>query len=205
MTTKSITFAAMEKIDVTSHVEKKGKFSYLSWPYAVSEFRKACPSGYWRITGADTGVPYTKDPSGAYVCVTVYTSPDCPGFTQVHPVLNHQNKPITSPSSFDVNTSIQRGLVKAIAIATGIGLHIYAGEDLPPVEPVAPPTQEQIAGELADKLMGALIGADNTRFLDSIWVDPNFIAELHKLPLDKQQAVEACYNTKKSQLTEVPA
>jgi hypothetical protein len=75
----------------------------------------------------------------------------------------------------------------------------------PASKPVAPPTPAQVAGELADSLMGALTGADNTRYLDSIWVDPNFIAALHKLPLDKQQAVEACYNTKKSQLTEVPA
>ena len=42
-------FAELEKTDVTKHIEKKGRFSYLSWPFAVSNFRKACPGGRWEI------------------------------------------------------------------------------------------------------------------------------------------------------------
>ena len=125
-------FAELEKTDVTKHIEKKGRFSYLSWPFAVSSFRKACPSGRWEINKFD-GLPYMKTDQGAFVSVTVW--PDIGAeslyYEQVHPVLNHQNKPIPDPNPFDINTSIQRCLVKAIAIATGIGLHIYAGEDLP--------------------------------------------------------------------------
>jgi hypothetical protein len=52
--------------------------------------------------------------------------------SQIHPVLDSRNRPITAPSAFDINTSIQRCLVKAIALH-GLGLYIYAGEDLPQV------------------------------------------------------------------------
>lgn len=125
-------FTSWEQTDITGNVEKKGKFSYLSWPFAVSAFRKACPEGSWTIEDFD-GSPYKTTPAGCFVIVTVY--PDTKveqGFTQVHPVLNNKNKTIMEPDSFQVNTSIQRCLVKAIALATGIGLHLYAGEDLPP-------------------------------------------------------------------------
>ena len=124
-------FADMEKINVTQHVEKKGKFSYLSWPFAVAEFRKACPDGYWEVKH-HTGLPYFLDDAGAFVHVVVYPDKESAGFPQFHPVLDHSNRPIKTPNPFQVNTSIQRALVKAIATATGIGLHIYAGEDLPP-------------------------------------------------------------------------
>jgi hypothetical protein len=46
------------------------------------------------------------------------------------PVLNHQNKAISNPNAMDVNTAMQRCLAKAIALH-GLGLYIYAGEDLP--------------------------------------------------------------------------
>ncbi len=50
--------------------------------------------------------------------------------SQIHPVLDHKNRPILAPTPFDINTSIQRSLVKAIALH-GLGLNIYAGEDSP--------------------------------------------------------------------------
>jgi hypothetical protein len=58
----------------------------------------------------------------------------------IHPVLNNQNKTIAQPNAFEINTSIQRCLVKAIALH-GLGLYIYAGEDLPMDGPI---TQEQV-------------------------------------------------------------
>lgn len=66
---------------------------------------------------------------------------------QIHPVLDGRNRPIMAPSSFDINTSIQRCLVKAIALH-GLGLYIYAGEDLP--QPVnADAANDPAAGQLA--------------------------------------------------------
>jgi len=49
---------------------------------------------------------------------------------QVHPVLDNRNKPIKTPDAFQINTSIQRCLAKAIALH-GLGLYLFAGEDLP--------------------------------------------------------------------------
>ena len=123
-------FAELYQTDVRAHIEKKGKFSYLSWPYAVAELRKNCPDSTWTISHfGDNNQPYCQTDAGCFVEVTVYVNDV--GFTQIHPVLNFKNQTVESPNAFEVNTSIQRCLVKAIALATGIGLHIYAGEDLP--------------------------------------------------------------------------
>jgi hypothetical protein len=58
--------------------------------------------------------------------------------SQIHPVLDGRNRVIIAPTAFDINTSIQRALVKAIALH-GLGLYVYAGEDLPQIgtEPAA--------------------------------------------------------------------
>ena len=136
-------FEKLYKTDVKEHIEKKGKFSYLSWPYAVAEFRKACPEGSWNIqTYGENQQPYCQTDAGCFVMVTVYPEVHNrvgQGFSQVHPVLDFKNKTVTEPNAFQINTSIQRCLVKAIALATGIGLHIYAGEDLPDEPPTKPP------------------------------------------------------------------
>lgn len=129
-------FEKLYKTDITKHIEKKGKFSYLSWPYAVAEFRKACPDGVWKIESfGENKQPYCQSDAGCFVEISVWPDTEkevC--FTQIHPVLDYKNKTVKEPDAFQINTSIQRCLVKAIALATGIGLHIYAGEDLP-VEP----------------------------------------------------------------------
>jgi hypothetical protein len=44
--------------------------------------------------------------------------------------MDHRNKAISEPDAFQVNTAMQRCLAKAISLH-GIGLYIYAGEDLP--------------------------------------------------------------------------
>ena len=126
-------FKQFETVDVTEHLEKKGRFTYLSWPFAVRELRRACPTASWEIhlfkdrDGMEQ--PYMATDCGFFIKCSVTVEGQT--MTQIHPVLNNYNKPIESPTSFDINTSIQRCLVKAIALH-GLGLHIYAGEDLPP-------------------------------------------------------------------------
>lgn len=123
---ESNSFVRLSNINVTNHVEKKGNFCYLSWPFAVSELRKADPLASWAVVRFN-GLPYLATETGYYVEVAVTVE----GVTlsQVHPVLNGQNKPIQNPTAFDINTSIQRALVKGIALH-GLGLSVYAGEDL---------------------------------------------------------------------------
>ena len=137
-------FQDLYQTDVSKHIEKKGKFNYLSWVYAVKVFRQSFPNGTWEIKHfGDNHQPYCQTDAGAFVEVTVFPEPDnAVGFTQVHPVLDHRNKTILKPNAFDINTSIQRCLAKAIAL-TGLGLHIYAGEDLPEEEKKPEPDKEK--------------------------------------------------------------
>jgi hypothetical protein len=120
-------FTELNAINVNKHVEKKGQFNYLSWAYAVAELLKRHPNATWEIIEYN-GLPYNETPLGFFVKVAVTVN----GVTrsQIHPVLDNNNRPIAKPTSFQINTSIQRCLVKAISLH-GLGLYIYAGEDLP--------------------------------------------------------------------------
>lgn len=120
-------FVKLSKVDVSKHIEKKGRFSYLSWPFAVSQLRQVEPTATWDVKRFD-GMPYMKTELGYFVEVEVVVNGIA--LSQIHPVLDSSNKPIKTPTSFDINTSIQRCLVKAIALH-GLGLQLYAGEDLP--------------------------------------------------------------------------
>lgn len=120
-------FEVLNKINVNDHVEKKGGFNYLSWPYAVSELRKHHPDATWEVKRFN-GLPYLQTPMGYFVEVEVIVN-GIP-MNQIHPVLDNRNQVIKEPNVFHINTSIQRCLVKAIALH-GLGLYIYAGEDLP--------------------------------------------------------------------------
>lgn len=127
-------FRRLFQIDVSKHIEKKGMFSYLSWPFAVAQLRLADPDASWEVRRFD-GLPYLSSELGFFVEVAVTVQ----GVTlsQIHPVLDNKNRPILTPTPFDINTSIQRCLVKAIALH-GLGLSIYAGEDLPDLEDAGP-------------------------------------------------------------------
>jgi hypothetical protein len=133
-------FAELSKIDVSEHIEKKGKFSYLSWAWAVDQLRKKHPDATWEVIRFN-GMPFLQTECGYFVEVAVTVN----GITlsQIHPVLNNQNRPIAQPNAFEINTSIQRCLVKAIALH-GLGLYIYAGEDLPMEEPPKPLTVQEV-------------------------------------------------------------
>ena len=125
-------FETLNKIDVSQYTEKKGKFNYLSWSYEVRELLKVCPTATWEVhtfQGIDgTDQPYMKNGTGAYVQVSVNVNDVVR--SQIHPVLDHRNQTIKDPDAFQINTSIQRCLAKAIALH-GLGLYIFAGEDLP--------------------------------------------------------------------------
>ena len=128
--TTSNYFAALSSINVSEHVEKKGQFNYLSWPFAVQQLRLFDDTATW-VVQRFNGLPYLSTECGTFVEVAVTVRNVT--LSQIHPVLDSRNKPIPVPSAFDINTSIQRCLVKAIALH-GLGLCVYAGEDLPQFE-----------------------------------------------------------------------
>ena len=115
------------KINVNDFTEKKNGLTYLSWAGAWGEALKADPSVNFKVEMFD-GSPLMMVGGSfmVWVTVTMFGKP----VTCMLPVLDYRNKPILTPNAFDVNTSIMRCLVKAIAMH-GLGLYIYAGEDAP--------------------------------------------------------------------------
>lgn len=120
-------FEKLAAVDCSAHVEKKGRFSYLSWPFAFAELFKRFPKTEIEVHEWD-GLPMIAAPKGYLVKVSVTI--EGVRRTQWHPVMDNNNRPIAAPDVFQINTSIQRATVKAIALH-GLGLYIYAGEDLP--------------------------------------------------------------------------
>jgi len=133
---KSISlWGRLSKIDCSEHVEKKGNFNYLSWAWAWATLKEHCPDAtfekHWFNMGDPSySLPYAMDKQGnAYVKVTVTV--DGQSISETYPVTNHYNKSIQKPDSMEVNTALQRCLVKAVAFH-GLASYLYAGEDLPP-------------------------------------------------------------------------
>jgi len=124
------------KINVNDHTEKKNGLTYLSWAWAWAEALKADPKASFKVEMQPHGGPLMQigDTFMVWVTVTMFDKP----MTCMLPVLDYRNKPMSAPTSFDVNTSIMRCLVKAIAMH-GLGLYIYAGEDLPEADGQAEP------------------------------------------------------------------
>ena len=133
-------WSVLSKIDVSEHVEKKNNLTYLSWAWAWAMLKDKYPYATFEKHWFDHEcgrLPYASDAEGnTFVSVTV-TIEDIDGnreaMTEVMPVLNHANKSVKNPDAFQVNTSLQRALAKAIGLH-GLGAYIYQGEDLPPEE-----------------------------------------------------------------------
>ena len=125
-------FAILDSIDVSEYTEKKGNFTYLSWAWAVRELLKVDPQATWEICEYQQAdgetAPYMMTAAGAFVKVKLWVGGICR--EQVHPVLDNRNQAIEQPNAFQINTSLQRALAKCIALH-GLGLYIFAGEDLP--------------------------------------------------------------------------
>jgi hypothetical protein len=117
-------YVKLAAINVNEHVEKKGQLSYLSWVWAVDQLLRNDPTANWTFANP---VAFGGDTLMVACTVTAFGM----SRTAQLPVMDHRNKAISNPDAFAVNTAMQRCLVKAIALH-GLGLYIYAGEDLPP-------------------------------------------------------------------------
>lgn len=136
------TFEKLSAINVNAHVEKKKDLTYLSWAWAWSETKKACPDATYKIGATD------YDEALGFMCHTEVT---IAGETLEMwlPVMDGANKSMKKESytyqtrygeksveaatTFDINKTIMRCLVKNLAMF-GMGIYIYAGEDLPDTE-----------------------------------------------------------------------
>jgi hypothetical protein len=123
-------FEVLNNIDVGDKIEKKNGLSYLSWAWAWGEIKKRHPDAIYTIYENAAGLFYHTDGKTAWVKTGVTVN----GIEHIEylPVMDYKNKsiPIENITSTDVNKAIQRSLTKAVA-RHGLGLYIYAGEDLP--------------------------------------------------------------------------
>lgn len=123
-------FIELYNVNVNEYVEKKNGLSYVSWSNAWAEVKKRYPDANYKVYETTDGCFYFTDGKTCWVKTGVTVA----GIEHIEylPVMDHRNKSITleNVTSFDVNKAIQRSLTKAIA-RHGLGLYIYAGEDLP--------------------------------------------------------------------------
>lgn len=127
--TKSV-FETLNSVNVNEHTEKKNGLTYLSWAWAWAEVKKRFPTAFYTIYENDAGWFYHTD--GRTCWVKTGVTIDGLEYIEYLPVMDHRNASIPAErvTSFDVNKSIQRSLTKACA-RHGLGLYVYAGEDLP--------------------------------------------------------------------------
>jgi hypothetical protein len=132
-TTKKNYFTELNSVDVGDKIEKKNGLSYLSWSFAWGELKKRYPEANYTVYENAEGWNYFTDGKTCWVKTGVTVN----GIEHIEylPVMDFKNKsiPVGQVTSFDVNKAIQRSLTKAVA-RHGLGLYIYAGEDLPESE-----------------------------------------------------------------------
>ena len=138
-------FQELYSLDVNKYVEKKNDLSYLSWAYAWAEFKKIYPDATYKVEKDAFGRCYFGESEIGYMVYTSVTAGDLT-YEMWLPVMDGANKAMKDKSytyatrygektveamtTFDVNKTVMRCLVKNLAMF-GLGLYIYAGEDLP--------------------------------------------------------------------------
>ena len=165
-------FDALYSLDLSDKLERRenDKLSYLSWANAWAEFKRAYPNATYRIIkDTNTNLPYFNDPNIGLIVYTEVTA-DGQTYEMWLPVMDAKNKAmreqpytyqvydsykktyiektVQAATMFDVNKAIMRCLVKNLAMF-GLGLYVYAGEDLPNEETFTATSQQQ-----ADKYSG---------------------------------------------------
>jgi len=119
------TFKELREINVNEHVEKKGQLKYLSWTWAVDTLLQHYPDATWEFPEPK----YYGDTVMVFCNVTAFGKT----IRMQLPVMDNRNQAISNPDARKISDATMRCLAKCIA-CFGIGLYIYAGEDLPDIE-----------------------------------------------------------------------
>ena len=136
-------YKELRQINVSQHIEKKNGLSYLSWSWALDQLLQLDNDATWEYLE-----PKKFGESLMVFCkVTAFGK----SRTAQLPVMDFRNRAILNPNAYEVNTAMQRCLAKAISLH-GIGLYIYAGEDLPIADQIDAPDNPlmRIAQEITD-------------------------------------------------------
>lgn len=162
-------FIELNSINVSDKTEKKNGLTYLSWAWAWGEVKKKYPDATYTVYENEQGWNYFTDGRTGWV----KTGAAVNGIEHIEylPIMDYRNKsiPLENITSFDVNKTIQRSLTKALA-RHGLGLYIYAGEDLPEGEEIT--TKEQAEkyvltfGKYKDKTLKDVIDVGDEGYID---------------------------------------
>jgi hypothetical protein len=146
-------FKELNAINVNKMTEKKGNLTYLSWAFAWQEVKKLCPDMNRTVYENALGNNYHTDGRTAWVKVGVTIA----GIEHIDylPIMDARNNaiPVEKVTSFDVNKAIQRSTTKAIGLH-GLGLYIYAGEDMPEDDKVATAASKPAEGIIIELNIG---------------------------------------------------
>lgn len=189
-------FKELYGVDVGERTEKNQGLTYLSWAWAWAEVKKKYPDAKYEIKKFENNLPYVFDEKTGYMVFTEVTIED-----QTHemwlPVMNHQNlamldKPyqkkfknssatVEAATMFDINKTIMRCLTKNLAMF-GLGLYIYAGEDLPEAPPIEKITIKE-AGEINKKIdeLAKLLDEENGKVKLGRWAVGKFASNGNKI------------------------
>ena len=185
-------FVELNSINVNEHTEKKNNLTYLSWAWAWGEVKKRFPDATYKVYEDDNGCIYWTDGRTAWVKTGVTVN----GIEHIEylPIMDFKNRsiPLSDITSFDVNKSIQRSLTKAVA-RHGLGLYIYAGEDLPEDEQESKPEVDEKTINNYIAVISKLLAETNTdgaQMLDFVNKKFKTSAQAFK-DLDAQQLVFA--------------
>ena len=140
-------YEILKEVDISPHVEKKGNYDYVSWASALDILYSNFPKASYEVHTCQEGHPFFKSELGYYVVVSVTI--DDKTETEYHAVTGNNNKALLKPTMVDINTSIKRGLAKAIA-QHGLGLDLWIGEDLAQYD--KPDTEVTTADKPVEKL-----------------------------------------------------
>lgn len=172
-------YSELRMIDVSSKIEKKNNLSYLSWAWAVDTLLQHDPMATWTY-----GQPVLFGDSVMVFCtVNAFGK----SMTSQLPVMDFRNKAIPNPDAFAVNTAMQRCLAKAIALH-GLGLYIYAGEDLPQEE-VQPIDVSSLIADIA-----------NSKDMEQLKVS---FAQAYKVASKDKEALKTINDAKESKKKEL--
>lgn len=178
-------FEILNSINVNDKVESKNGLSYLSWAFAWAELKKKHPDATYTVYENNEGWNYFTDGGTCWVKTGVTVN----GIEHIEylPIMDFKNKsiPLGSVTSFEVNKTIQRSLTKAVA-RHGLGLYIYAGEDLPDVSDGTQEVKRTAPKKVESKKDAAAVSTDDPRaelrmFLEKNKIDPHKIVAACKL------------------------
>ena len=146
-------FKELNAINVNKMTEKKGNLTYLSWAFAWQEVKKLCPDMNRTVYENAVGNNYHTDGRTAWVKVGVTINSI--EHIDYLPIMDARNNaiPVEKVTSFDVNKAIQRSTTKAIGLH-GLGLYIYAGEDMPEDDKVATAASKPADGIIIELNIG---------------------------------------------------